>query len=107
MIRSHYPFGDPPTYPMGLRKTRNLELAQARGEELRDTCPLHSYPIPEEAVWEYSHTRNEWTVTFYPCEHRGYPEWPTTSRFLHDAIARTPRPAWWQRLAKVRHGQGA
>jgi hypothetical protein len=97
MHRPHHPYGDPPTYPMGLRKTRNLEVAQARGEALVDTCPVHAYPVPEAAEWEHDEVRNEWVVTFYPCEHRGYPQWPTASRFLSAAFGQPPRPSWRQR----------
>lgn len=97
MLEPRHRFGDPPTYPMGLRKTRNLELAQARGEPLEDTCPVHAYLVPEAAIWQLDETLGAWVVTFYPCEHRGYPQWPTTSRFLHEPIAQEPRPSRWQR----------
>lgn len=90
------PFGDPPTYPMGIRKTRNLELAQARGEPLADTCPVHAWPVPKEAIWDLDEIGGVWTVTFYPCEHRGYPQWPTESRFLCSAIAQEPQPPRWR-----------
>lgn len=89
------------TFPMGLRKTRNLELAQARGEPLKDTCPVHAWPVPKEAVWELDEVGGVCTVAFYPCGHRGYPQWPTVSRFLHEPIARPPRLPWWRSLLEA------
>lgn len=82
----------PLIFPMGVRKTANLERAQAHGEPLADTCPVHAYPVPEAATWELDEVRDAWVVTFHPCGHQGYPQWPTRSRFLPSPIAQQPRP---------------
>src|SRR5690242_6541860 len=95
----------PLIFPMGLRKTRNLELAQARGEPLADTCPVHAWPVPEAAIWELDEIGGVWTVTFYPCEHRGYPQRPAMSRFLYDPIAQPPRLPRWQRWTNALRGE--
>lgn len=83
-------------FPMGLRKTANWERAVATGSPLADTCPVHDWPVPDDFSEEW---RDDVLIlTFHPCEHRGYPQGPTTSRFLDEPVARLPRRSWWQRM---------
>lgn len=82
-------------FPMGLRKTANWERAAATGGKLDSTCPVHDWPAPQGFTEEWRD--GVLILTFHPCGHRGYPQWPTVSRFLREPIARPPRISRWQR----------
>ncbi|MFI6491251.1 hypothetical protein [Streptomyces sp. NPDC050564] len=80
-------------FPMGIRKTRNLEQALATGQPLDDCCPVHDWPAPKAATEEWR-SDGVLVVTFHPCGHRAYPQWdpgPRPSRYLNSPIAREPR----------------